>query len=180
MFALLAPVSMLLARHVLQAILVNSGDTGPGLSMQIVCWWEVTLGACLDDACPVDRKEQILHQSLGHLGKCKSALPVKNHVRKYQPVSSHGACMDPDTPQFIQIRQPPPWGHPRQQCLPFETCRLSGGLFIMLCCVLAVQWSLAPSVVRRPWMAQAETRATPGLFMLQAFFFFFGGQNYIC
>lgn len=40
----------------------------------------------------------------------------------------------------------------------------------MLCCVLAAQWNLAPSVVGRSWTAQAETKATPGLFVLQGFF----------
>lgn len=157
---------MLHARHMLQAILVNSGDTGPSLSVQIVCWWEVTLGACLDAACRVDRKEQILHKSPGHLGKCKSALPVKNRVRKYQPVSSHGVCMDPDTTIYTD-RTATSLGPPQTVVLSFETCCLSGGLFYhdFLCpCSSMEPGSLSG---REALIAQAGTRATPGPLGLQ-------------
>lgn len=56
----------------LQAILVDPGDTGPSLSMQIDSLrWEVTRGACLEEACSGDRKDQILHKSPGIWGSVR-------------------------------------------------------------------------------------------------------------
>lgn len=105
------------------------------------------------------REGQVLHRSPRHLGKWKCAHPVKNRVRKCQPVSSYGAHMNRDTPQFTQIGQ----SH-----LPVVTqasgilpCRHAAFLhhttcgtlsLLTLSCVLAALWGPVP------WWAVLESR----------------------